>query len=32
MAVLADVVIPAIQRHTWRGRRIRERIARVTRS
>jgi hypothetical protein len=32
MAILSDVIIPAIQRHTWRGRRIRERIARVTRT
>jgi hypothetical protein len=29
LAILADVVLPAMARHTWRGRKIRQRVAAI---
>lgn len=29
MAIMADHIIPAMTRHTWRGRKIRQRVAAI---
>jgi hypothetical protein len=29
LAILADNILPALARHTWRGRKIRQRVAAI---